>query len=42
MVKEKDKNTKFFHAKASSRRKKNKIEDIADSLGNWLENNEDV
>lgn len=37
-----DKKTKFFHAKASSRRRKNKIEGIEDNAGNWFENRKDV
>lgn len=41
-LKERDKNTKIFHAKASSRKRKNKIEGIEDNLGNWLQDLEDI
>ena len=37
-----DSNTKFFHSKASQRRKKNTISDIWDEYGNWCETNESI
>ncbi|KAL9444312.1 hypothetical protein AB3S75_017491 [Citrus x aurantiifolia] len=37
-----DKNTKFFHAKASSRKRKNKIEGVEDNAGIWLEEKTEV
>ena len=37
-----DKNTKFFHHKASSRKKKNRIWEIANEAGRWTENAEEV
>lgn len=41
-LKARDKNTKFFHAKASSRIRKIMIERVKDKAGNWLENIDDV
>lgn len=37
-----DRNTKWFHAKASQRRKKNRIEGIFDPNGNWRDKEEDI
>ena len=37
-----DRNTKFFHAKASQRRRKNYIRGIRTSQGQWVENLEEV
>ena len=37
-----DRNTKFFHAKASQRRRKNFIKGIRNSQGQWVENLEEV
>ena len=41
-LKEEDKNTKFFHHKALSRKKKNKIWGIEDATGRWTERAKDV
>lgn len=41
-LKEWDKNTKYFHAKASTRKRKNKIWGIVDSQGNWTVKGEEV
>lgn len=41
-LKEWDKNIKFFHGKASSKMRKNKIEGIEDNSGNWLEDTGDI
>ena len=37
-----DRNTKFFHSRASQRRKKNSISDIWDEYGNWCDTNESI
>ena len=37
-----DRNTKFFHSKASQRRKKNTISGIWDENGNWCDTNESI
>ena len=37
-----DKNTKFFHAKATQRRRKNHIKGIQNAQGQWVENLEEV
>ena len=37
-----DKNSKFFHLKASQRRQKNLIQGIMDIEGRWVEDIEDV
>ena len=42
LVKSRRQDTKFFHAKASSRKRKNKIEGVEDNGGNWLEGKGDV
>ena len=41
-LKEGDKNTKFFHNKASSMRKKNSIWGIKDNSGRWIEKPKEV
>lgn len=41
-LKEEDKNTKFFHSKASARRKKNRICGLKDEKGIWGEEVENV
>ena len=37
-----DKKSKFFHAKASQRRRRNHIQRIKDRDGNWVEEIEDI
>lgn len=37
-----DKNSKFFHAKSSQRRRRNHIQNIKDMNGNWVEEKEDI
>ncbi|CAM8882279.1 unnamed protein product [Rhodiola kirilowii] len=41
-LKEGDRNTKFFHAKASHRRKINSLEGIKDSSGRWLKEEKEI
>ena len=41
-LREGDKNTKFFHSKASARKVKNKVSGLEDGNGNWIENVEVV
>ena len=41
-LKERDKNTKFFHAQASERRKQNTIVGIWDEQGNWCDEKESI
>lgn len=41
-LKHRDKNTEFFHAKASQRRRRNHIKGIKDRDGNWVEEKEDI
>ena len=37
-----DENTKFFHSKASQRRRKNFIKGIRDQQHNWVEESKDI
>ncbi|KAL4383540.1 hypothetical protein GQ457_15G011040 [Hibiscus cannabinus] len=41
-LKEADRNTSFFHARANNRRKKNLIKGIENHLGEWVEKVEDI
>ena len=41
-LKEGDKNTKFFHSKASAKRRKNKIWGVEDDRGNWVNDPEGI
>lgn len=41
-MKEGDQNTKFFHCMATTRKKKNKLEKLKDSVGNWCYNRGDL
>ena len=37
-----DRNTKFFHSRASQRGKKNSISGIWDEYGNWCDTNDSI
>lgn len=37
-----EKNTSYFHHKASQRRKRNTIKGLYDEAGNWKESREDI
>lgn len=41
-LREGDKNTRFFHSKATVRKRKNKIWGIEDAQGNWRDNQEEI
>ncbi|KAK8292157.1 hypothetical protein V6Z12_D06G104300 [Gossypium hirsutum] len=41
-LREGDRNTKFFHAKATGRLKKNNIERLKDAEGNWVTNSKEI
>ncbi|PPD67276.1 hypothetical protein GOBAR_DD35845 [Gossypium barbadense] len=41
-LKEGDRNTKYFHAKAIGRLKKNSIEKIKDENGNWVTDSKEI
>lgn len=41
-LKEGDKNTKFFHSKASARKRKNRISGLEDETGKWIEDAEKI
>ncbi|XP_052486360.1 uncharacterized protein LOC105767066 [Gossypium raimondii] len=41
-LREGDQNTRFFHAKASGRLKKNYIEKLKDAAGNWVTKSKDI
>ncbi|PPD98299.1 hypothetical protein GOBAR_DD04677 [Gossypium barbadense] len=42
VIDEGDMNTQYFHARATSRLKKNNIEKLKDSNGNWVTDNRDI
>ena len=41
-LKEGDSNTRFFHATASTRKKKNEITGLITDKGDWVQTNEDI
>lgn len=41
-LREGDKNTRFFHSKATAGKRKNKIWGIEDAQGNWRDNQEEI
>ncbi|TYH19510.1 hypothetical protein ES288_A05G357600v1 [Gossypium darwinii] len=41
-LREGDKNTRYFHVRASGRRRKNKISRLKDEQGNWHDNEEEI
>ncbi|PPR90689.1 hypothetical protein GOBAR_AA29995 [Gossypium barbadense] len=41
-LKERDRNTRYFHAKATRRLKKNNIQRLKDIEGNWVTNSKDI